>query len=107
MNNFFNVKFDMVKDGLNEGIFKNIYHILKTYKIRFLNDISYFNSILSFSTTINFFFNEENVFNLHGTINFKPLTIEDFLYRSLDEIIFEIKICLKQELNRIEEKHFF
>ena len=106
MCSFSNVKFDMVKEGLTEGIFKNIYNIVETYKVRFLNEILLFNSALSFSTTINFF-NSVNIFRLHGTINFKPLTIEDFLYRSLEEIMLEIKIFLIQELNKIEEKYFF
>ena len=106
MCSFLNVKFNMVKDSLTEGILKNIYHIVETYKVHFLNDILYFNSALSLSTTINFF-NSENAFQLHGTINFKPLAIEDFLYRSLEEIMFEIKIFLIQELNKIEEKYFF
>ena len=107
MNCFVNAKFDVIKVNLTEGILKNIYyHIIETYKIHFLNDISYFNYVLSFSSDINFY-NGENDFKLHGTIKFKPLTIEDFLYRSLEEIMFDIKIYLKQELNKIEEKYFF
>ena len=104
MNYFFNVKFNMIKENLAEGILKKIYDIVTYYKNCFLNDVSYFNSILSFSTRINFF-NEEDTLNLHGSINFKSLTIEDFIYRSLDEIMFDIKICLKQTLNELEEKN--
>ena len=90
MNCFYNVKFHMIKENLTEGILNKIYDIIAHYRKCFLNDPTYFNCILSFSTTINFF-NEEN--NINGTINFKPLTIEDFLYRNLEEIIFDVKIC--------------
>ena len=106
MSSFINVKFEMIKEKLAEGILKNICIIVETYKVRFLNDILLFNSSLSFSSTINFF-NSENVFQLHGTINFNPLNIEDFLYRSLEEIMFEIEIFLIHKLNKIEEKYFF
>ena len=102
MNYFYNVKFNMIKENLTEGILKKVYDVITHYRNCFLNDPTYFNCILSFSTTLNFF-NEEN--NINGTINFKPLTIEDFLYRNLEEIIFDVKICLKQSLNEMKEKN--
>ena len=107
MNCFYNVNFNFVKDKLTDGILSKINNIVNHYRTCFLNDPSYFNCILSLSTTLNFF-NEEK--NIQGTIEFKPLTIEDFLYRTLDELIFDFKICLKQSLNDIKEKnhlHFF
>ena len=107
MNYFNNVKFNMIRENLTEGILKKIHDIVIHYRNCFLNDPIYFNCILSLSTTINFF-NEE--INIHETINFKPLTIEDFLYRNLEEIIFDVKICLKQSLNEMKEKnhlHFY
>ena len=102
MNCFYNVKFNIIKENLTEGILNKLYDIITHYRKCFLNDSTYFNCILTFSTTINFF-NEEN--NVNGTINFKPLTIEDFLYRTLDEIVFDVKICLKQSLNDMREKY--
>ena len=102
MNCFYNVNFNFVKENLTEGILNKIHDVINHYRTCFLNDPSYFNCILSLSTTLNFF-NEEK--NLQGTINFKPLTIEDFLYRTLDEVIFDFKICLKQSLNDMKDKH--
>ena len=102
MNCFYNVNFNFVKDKLTEGILNKVHDVINHYSKCFLNDPSYFNCVLSLSTTLNFF-NEEN--NIQGTINFKPLTIEDFLYRTLDEVIFDFKICLKQSLNDMKEKH--
>ena len=102
MNCFYNVKFNIIKENLTEGILNKVCDIVTHYRKCFLNDPEYFNCIFTFSTTLNFF-NDEN--NIQGTINFKPLTIEDFLYRNLDEIIFDVKICLKQSLNDMKEKH--
>ena len=107
MNCFYNVNFNFVKDKLTDGILNKINVVVSHYRNCFLNDPSYFNCVLSISTTLNFF-NEEN--NIQETIEFKPLTIEDFLYRTLDELIFDFKICLKQSLNDMKEKnhlHFF
>ena len=102
MNCFYNVNFNFVKENLTEGILNKINDVVTHYRKCFLNDPGYFNCILSISTTLNFF-NEEK--NLQGTINFKPLTIEDFLYRTFDELIFDFKICLKQSLNDMKDKH--
>ena len=107
MNYFNNVNFNFVKEDLTEGILKKVHEILTHYKICFLKDPLYFNCILSLSTTINFF-NEDNIIN--ETVDFKPLAIEDFLYCNLQEIIFNIKICLKQSLYEMKEKnhlHFY
>ena len=107
MNCFYNVNFNFVKNNLMEGILNKINDVITHYQKCFLNDSGYFNCVLSLSTTLNFF-NEEK--NIQGTINFKPLTIEDFLYRTLEEMIFNFKICLIQGLNDIKEKnhlHFF
>ena len=106
MCSFINVKFETIKEKLTEGILKNICNIVETYRIRFLNDSLLFNSSFYFSTAI-IFFDREKCFKLNETINFNMLTIKDFLYRSLEEIMFEIKIFLIEELNKIEEKYFF
>ena len=87
MNLFENVKFNMVKENLTEGILKNIYRMMEFYKNIFLTDRLCFNSVLDFHTDIDFF-NEHNTIHIKRRINYKPLTIEDFLYRSLDEIAF-------------------
>ena len=107
MNCFYNVNFNFVKENLTNGILNKINDVVTHYRNCFLNDPGYFNCILSISTTSNFF-NEEK--NIQETINFKPLIIEDFLYRTLDEVIFDFKICLIQNLNDIKIKnhlHFF
>ena len=103
MNLFETVKFNMVKENLTEGILKNIYRMMEFYKNIFLTDRLCFNSVLDFHTDIDFF-NEHNTIHINRRINYKPLTIEDFLYRSLDEITFEYKVYLKQTLNEMEEK---
>ena len=104
MNLFENVKFYMVKENLTDGILKNIYRSIEFYKNVFLTDRLRFNSVIDFNTDISFF-DEHNTIHITRRINFKPLTIEDFLYRSLDEIAFEYKVYLKQTLNEMEEKH--
>ena len=103
MNLFENVKFNMVKENLTDEILKNIYRMMEFYKNIFLTDRLRFNSVLDFHTDISFF-DEHNTFHINKRMNYKPLTIEDFLYRSLDEIAFEIKVYLKQTLNEMEEK---
>ena len=106
MCSFINVKFETIKEKLTEGVLKNVCNIVETYKVRFLNDGSLFNSSLYFSTSL-IFFDREKCFKLNEKINFNTLTIKDFLYRSLEEIMFEIKIFLIEQLNKIEEKYFF
>ena len=106
MCSFINVKFETIKEKLTEGVLKNVCNIVETYKVRFLNDGSLFNSSLYFSTSL-IFFDCEKCFKLNEKINFNTLTIKDFLYRSLEEIMFEIKIFLIEQLNKIEEKYFF
>ena len=103
MNLFENAKFYVVKENLTDGILKNIYRMLEFYKNIFLTDRLRFNSVLDFHTDIDFF-DEHNTIHINRRINHKPLTIEDFLYRSLDEIAFEYKVYLKQSLNEMEEK---
>ena len=103
MNLFETVKFYTIKNNLIEGILKNIYRMMEFYKNIFLTDRLCFNSVLDFYTDIDFF-NEHNTNHINRRINYKPLTIEDFLYRSLDEIAFEYKVYLKQILNEMEEK---
>ena len=102
MNYFNNVNFNFVKDELTNGILNKINEMLIHYRKCFLNDPGYFNCVLSLSTTLNFFNHERNICE---TIEFKPLTIEDFLYRSLDEVVFDFKICLIQSLNEIKDTH--
>ena len=78
--------------------------MMEFYKNIFLTDRLRFNSVLVFHTEIDFF-DDQNTIHIHRIINYKPITIEDFIYRSLDEIAFDIKVYLKQILNEIEEKH--
>ena len=104
MNLFENVKYCVIKNSLTEGILKNIYRSMEFYKHIFLTDRLYFNSVVEFNTDITFF-EEQNTFNITKRINFKPLTIEDFIYRSLDEIAFKYKVYLKQILNEMEEHY--
>ena len=102
MNYFNNVNFNFVKDNLTEGILKDLQNIVNHYRNCFLNDPLYFDCVLLLTTTIKFFNNEKNIYE---TIEFKPLSKEDFLYRNLEEAIFNIKICLIQSLNDIKDKH--
>ena len=104
MNLFENVKFCMIKNSLTEGILKNICCSMEFYKHIFLTDRLHFNSIIDFNTDI-VFFEDQNTYNITKRINFKPLTIEDFLYRSLEEIISEYKVYLNQILNELEENY--
>ena len=90
MNLFETVKLNTFKNNLIEGILKNIYRMMEFYKNIFLTDRLCFNFVLDFYTDIDFF-NENNTIHINRRINYKPLTIEDFLYRSLDEIAFEYK----------------
>ena len=99
MCSFLNVKFELIKNKLIEGIFKNVNEMVITYRNRFLNDVSLFNSTLHISSTI-YFFHCESMNKIYGVINFKPLTIEDFLYHSLEELMFNIKICLIEEIKK-------
>ena len=95
MNCLYNVNFNMIKNNLTEEILKNIYCSMAIVKNIFLTDRTYFNSIVEFNAHIVFFENQ-TTFYLSKRINFNPLTIEDFLYRKLEEIIFEYKRDLNQ-----------
>ena len=103
MNLFETVKLYTFKHNLIEGILKNIYRMMEFYKNIFLTDRLCFNFVLDFYTDIDFL-NENKTIHINRRINYKPLTIEDFLYRGLDEIAFEYKDYLKQILNEMEEK---
>ena len=104
MNYFYNVKFSSIKDNLNEEILKNIFCSLCIVKNTFLTDISYFNSSIEFNAHI-VFFEIQNTFNFSKRINFKPLTIEDFLYRTLEEVIYEYGKVLNQLICEWEKNY--
>ena len=96
MNYFNNIDINFDKDKLVEGILKDVYNIVQHYKKFFLNDQLYFHYILSLNTQINFTDGEKNICEV---IQFKPLTIEDFLYHNLEEVLFNFKIYLLACLN--------
>ena len=96
MNYFNNININFDKDKLLEGILKDVYCIVYHYRKSFLNNQSYFNYILSLKTQINFTDGEKNICEV---IQFKSLTIEDFLYHNLEEVLFNLKIYLLACLN--------
>ena len=104
MNYFYNVKFNTIKDNLTEEILKNIFCSLCIVKNTFLTDRSYFNSMIEFNTHI-VFFDIQTTFYFSKRIEFKPLTIEDFLYRTLEEVIYEYGKVLNQLIHEWEEKY--
>ena len=104
MNYFYNVKFNTIKDNLTEEILKNIYCSMCIVKNMFLTDRTYFNSMIEFNAHI-VFFEIQTTFYFSKRIEFKPLTIEDFLYRTLEEVIYEYGKVLNQLMYEWEEKY--
>ena len=102
MYSFENVNFHTIKNKLVEEILNNIYESLILHKHLFLNDRLRFNCLFDLHTRFVFLFEVQEL-NCSEKINYKPLTIEDFIYRSIEEIIFEYKTYLIQELNKLEE----
>ena len=102
---FENVKFNEIKNKMMEGILNDIYNTLIFHKNIFLTDRLHFNGLLDLRTTLSFFSEGQQYFNRYEQIIHKPLTIEDFLYRSLEEILFDCKKCLTLKLNELEEKY--
>ena len=103
MRHFENVKFHMIKNNLIERILEVIYKEVEIYSNIFLTDRLHFNSLVDLRTDITFFFEGQEELNTTKEIIYKPLTIEDFLYRGIEEIVFECKIYLKRRLNEMEE----
>ena len=105
MYTFENVKFEDIKNKMIEGILNDIYELLIFHKHLFLNERMRFNGFLQLNTNIISFFTYCQELNTFKQINYKSLTIEDFLYCSIEEIISEYKIQLIHELNSMEEVH--
>ena len=101
-----NAKFDDIKFRMIDEILFNIYELLTLHKHLFLTEKRRFNGFLKVNTTIcSFFMNCNPEFNTFKQINYKILSIEDFLYRSLEDITQEFKIQLTYEFNSMEEVH--
>ena len=106
MYKFENAKFDDIKNKMIDKISFNIFELLTLHKHLFLTEKRRFNGFLKVNTTIcSFFTNYHPEFNTFKQINYKILSIEDFLYRSLEEITQEYKIHLTYEFNSMEEVH--
>ena len=105
MYKFENVKFDDIKNKIIQENLQNIEERLILHKHLFLTERIRFNGLLDLRTTLSFFSEDQQDFNRYEQIIHKPLTIEDFLYRSLEEILFDCKICLTLKLNELEEKY--
>ena len=100
-----NVKFKMVKDKIIRENLQDIEERLILHKHLFLTERIRFNGLLDLRTTISFLSEYQQEFNRFEQIIHKPLTIEDFLYRSLEEMLFDCKMCLTLKLNELEEKY--
>ena len=102
---FENVKFKMIKNKIIQENLQNIEERLILHKHLFLTERIRFNGLLDLRTTLSLFSEDQQEFNRFEQIIHKPLTIEDFLYRSLEEMLFDCKMCLTLKLNELEEKY--
>ena len=92
---------------LIDDIARKIYKTLNVFKIRFENNSFNFNEDIKFYINL-CFFDQDYIFReFKKILDFKTLCFEDFIYCSLEEIVNEIKICLKYEFNKIGEKYFY
>ena len=100
-----NVNFRMARNKIIKESLLYIEEILILHKHLFLTERIRFNGLLDLRTIISFISEEKQDLNIYEQIIYKPLTIEDFLYCSLEKMLFDCKICLISKLNEIGEKN--
>ena len=106
MNFLKNVKFNTIKNDMIREILQNIEESLILHKHLFLTERKRFNGFFVLNTVFTFINEDYKELNRFEQIIYKPLTIEDFLYRSLEEMLFEYKTHLTVKLNEMEKEYY-
>ena len=105
MNKFENVKFDEIKNLMIEIILDRAKDSILFWKNILLTDRLTFYNVIDVRTTISFFSDDMHYLNKTEQIIYKPLTIEDILYRSFEEILTDCKKWITSNLNEMEQKY--